>query len=660
MPRGSALLRQRLLDLQKPKQNGSKQKHRCATTQIPTLSLFSGAGGLDIGFAQAGFDIKACVEIEPSYCETLKANLGRGGIFHSDTRVHCGDVRTFDARQYHALGIRCVIGGPPCQTFSAAGRRSGGVIGIEDERGQLFQAYCRILSELKPEVFVFENVYGLPGANGGKPWRAIVDAFSALGYKLRAEVVDAADYGVPQHRERLVLVGFRNGTFIFPMPTHGPDSDVSVSLVSVEEAIRDLQTPNEPFHNNLGGLYGHLLPLVPEGLNYAYFTAEMGHPEPVFAWRSKFHDLLYKVNRAEPCRTIKAQPGKFTGPFHWKNRHFTMAELKRLQTFPDEYELIGSFAKVVEQIGNSVPPRLAHVIAASVRDQLIAPVATQQFDVRPPGFRSTFRQRQRLRTQRFTEIANASIKAQFAKRSKEKAAAFDDSSEFYYMNPINLFDRTRVKLRRQLSDIHPRFSVRIAESGSHIQIKLKKLADREIAAASRIRITGLRKYLIGYDSLSLDATIDSASDIFHAWAVIEEALTRRSRFFTLIDIYGHYANRGDTVKVSCKWKTPKRTAILDAINYFGSSAACGDFVEELKLLEELSLTEKLLPAVIADMRSIRFDIRTIRTHPIIGEGRVICTYPFPLLSPRALVESRAKLVSPVELDEQPAAYRAAS
>jgi DNA (cytosine-5)-methyltransferase 1 len=245
--------------------------------RIPTLSLFSGAGGLDIGFKQAGFDVLGCVETNKTYCETLSANVS------TKTKVHCGDIRAFDTRPYRRAGIQCVVGGPPCQTFSAAGRRSGGVIGIEDERGQLFKAYCRVLAELKPKVFVFENVYGLPGANGGGPWRAMVRAFSKLGYRLSAEVIDAADYGVPQHRERLILVGYRTGQFTLPLPTHGPDSADGPSLVSVQEAIDDLQDPNEPFHDDLGGLYGHLLPLVPEGLNYSFFTAEMGYPEPVFA-----------------------------------------------------------------------------------------------------------------------------------------------------------------------------------------------------------------------------------------------------------------------------------------------------------------------------------------------------------------------------------------
>ena len=228
---------------------------------IPTLSLFSGAGGLDLGFIQAGFAIKGCVEIEDAYCATLRANENRGLNVDGAPTIHCEDIRKFNAKQYRSLGIRCVIGGPPCQTFSAAGRRSGGVIGIEDERGQLFRAYIHVIEELKPEVFVFENVYGLPGANGGKPWQAIVGAFNKLGYQLKAEVVDSADYGVPQHRERLIMVGHRKGEFVFPLPTHGPDSSGGEPLQSVEKAIADLQNPKEPCHDNLGGMYGDLLPL---------------------------------------------------------------------------------------------------------------------------------------------------------------------------------------------------------------------------------------------------------------------------------------------------------------------------------------------------------------------------------------------------------------
>jgi DNA (cytosine-5)-methyltransferase 1 len=175
-------------------------------SRIKTLSLFSGAGGLDIGFHNAGYDIVGCVEIEEHYCKTLYENQKRGTHYSPKTKIHCIDIREFDAREYVGKGIECIIGGPPCQTFSAAGRRSGGVLGTKDARGRLFEAYCDILKILKPKAFVFENVYGLPGASNGGPWREIVAAFYSLGYKLKAEVLDTADYGVPQHRERLIIV----------------------------------------------------------------------------------------------------------------------------------------------------------------------------------------------------------------------------------------------------------------------------------------------------------------------------------------------------------------------------------------------------------------------------------------------------------------------
>lgn len=602
---------------------------------IPTLSLFSGAGGLDLGFLNAGFDIVACVEIEKSYCDTLRANLGGPHGFGSGTEVHQIDIRKFDARRYLGAGIRCVIGGPPCQTFSAAGRRAGGVIGTEDERGQLFQAYCDVLDVLKPEVFVFENVYGLPGANGGGPWREILAAFEKRGYSLKAEVVDAADYGVPQHRERLIMVGTKSGKFIFPRPTHGPDSRSNEPLVSVEAAIADLQDSTEPYHDDLGGMYGHLLPLVPEGLNYSYFTAEMNHPAPVFAWRSKFHDLLYKVDRNAPCRTLKAQPGKFTGPFHWKNRHFTTAELKRLQTFPDDYILTGSKGAVMEQIGNSVPPRLAEVIAVSVREQVLEKRNSLTFEERPEGFKSTFRQRQRAKTALFHAAAKASNAGVKSSRPANAKSAIT------YWTPNGIFNRSKSGAPLDLPG-HA-LEIKTSDAGNNISIDVARL-DGSKLPESTIRITGLRKYLPEFDTLEVTARIERAEEIFHVWAAVEEALVARSRFFTLIDIYGHYANRGDTVKILAEWKLPIEPTLVKALNYLSKTENCGQIMPKAHLLGELGMTERRMLGLVEELRAIRFDARTNVTHPIIRPDMVLCTYPFPLLSPRALVESRARVV----------------
>lgn len=601
-----------------------------------TLSLFSGAGGLDLGFLEAGYDIRACVEIEHNYCETLRANVGGNHLFGADTVIHETDILQFDARKYANEGIRCVIGGPPCQTFSAAGRRAGGVIGTSDARGQLFEAYCAVLDHIKPEVFVFENVYGLPGANGGEPFREICAAFAKRGYNLSWEVVDAADYGVPQHRERLIMVGSKKKPFVFPTPTHGPDSYSGKPLISVLRAIEDLQDPAEPFHDDLGGMYGHLLPLVPEGLNYSYFTAEMNHPAPVFAWRSKFHDLLYKVDRNAPCRTIKAQPGKFTGPFHWKNRHFTTAELKRLQTFPDHYELKGSRGIVLQQIGNSVPPALAAVIATAVRDQLLEPANEQTYPVREADFKSTFRQRQRAKSIHFHKVA----KAANAAMANNPELAVQGTAGTYFVTHDGLFDRKRhescVKLPNNALEVV------IAEEGGHVDLTVRRLGGAALPE-SRVDISGLRKYLPGYDSLGVSAYVEDLAELFQVWSAVEDALTARSRFFTLIDIYGHYANRGDTVQIRATWKLAVKPSLLKAINFFGSTDRCGAFIDEEALMSSLGVKKTGLRQVIKDLRDVRFDARTHDTHPIIETGRILCTYPFPLLSPRALVESRVKL-----------------
>jgi len=618
--------------------------------KIPTLSLFSGAGGLDIGLHHAGFEILGCVELEEAYCKTLKANRGRGKEFPDSLKVFCQDVTEFDPTPFKDQCIECIVGGPPCQTFSAAGRRSGGVIGTRDKRGLLFETYCEILGFLDPQVFVFENVYGLPGANGGGPWKEIVRAFGSLGYELFSEVVDAADYGVPQHRERLIMVGVKNGEFTFPMPTHGPDSTGGKPLVSAESAIADLQDAQESYHQGLGGLYGHLLPAVPEGLNYAFFTAEMGHPEPQFAWRSKFHDLLYKVDRTSPCRTIKAQPGKFTGPFHWKNRHFTLDELKRLQSFPDSYELVGSNTRIIEQIGNSVPPKLAEVIGVSLREQVFDSRDILTYVPRPQGFKSTFRKRQRERSKRFKEIAKDAIQKKYGtsfKHTKPDAAHSKERKEVYILRCEGLFKRTTEILTCGAHEtaLDNQYQVKVTKFGDSIDIRFDSSLAHNKTPKTSINITGLSKYLRAIDTVRVAATLSSPSDIFHMWKVVEDTLTDSSRFYSLIDIYGHYANRGDTVDVTSEVFIPNFPRLERLLNVLMHSSKCGSFVSTNLVQNEAELSFCELIDSISDLRLVRFDIRTNLTHPIIPTGSVLCTYPFPLLSPRALVESRAQFIT---------------
>lgn len=301
-------------------------------TPIRTLSLFSGAGGLDIAFHDAGFQIETAVEIDERFAASLRANTKDGDCLEGT------EIRCLDVREFHPSGgekIDFILGGPPCQSFSAAGRRAAGVQGTQDERGTLFQEYIRLLKLLQPRAFLFENVYGITGAEQGMAWQSIRRGFQEAGYNIAFRILDTADYGVAQHRERMFIVGTRDGNFRFPAPTHGPDSPDGIPHIGAAEAIEGAIVTTQEQQVRLGGRFGHLLEQIPPGLNYSFFTEKMGHPQPIFAWRSKFSDFLYKADPKTPVRTIKAQGGQYTGPFHWENRPFTISELKRLQTFPD-------------------------------------------------------------------------------------------------------------------------------------------------------------------------------------------------------------------------------------------------------------------------------------------------------------------------------------
>ena len=610
---------------------------RNGTNMPKVLSLFSGGGGLDIGFHDAGYKIVGCVEIVEQFCNTLLTNCKKGTHMDKDTVVCCEDIRLFDATRFAGMGIECVIGGPPCQPFSAAGRRVGGVTGMQSEKGMLFESYCKVLSIIKPKVFVFENVYGLKGANKGDAWSEIYSAFSNLGYHIVSEILDAADYGVPQHRERLILVGSLDGTFVFPLPTHGPDSPTNQGLVSVGDAIKDLQQADDK-GEDIGGMYGHLLPLVPEGLNYAFFTKEMGYPQPLFAWRSKFHDFLHKADRNEPSRTLKAQPGKFTGPFHWNNRHFTIEELKRIQSFPDDYALTGNRTQIMMQIGNSVPPRLAHVLATSIKQQLLRPAEQQTYPMRPANFKSTFRQRQRESTLKYKEIARKEIEKRFG-RQTEEIKDWNYSNDVYFVYQ-SMFHKQMTSTQPKETLLQPAFHLSTHSSNGLLLSRMEQLMSLS-GLNLEINITGLQKYLQKIDAINMKASIESAIQVFCAWDAIQEEMVRVSQFFSLIDIYGHYANRGDTVKVETHVSPHDEEidgVLNKAIEFFGNSEHCGIFLSKNEVAEQLGIELRQLSPLLNKMRSLRYDVRTADTHPTITTDNVLCTYPFPMLSEKAMFE----------------------
>lgn len=345
------------------------------------ISLFSGAGGLDLGVEEAGFDIACCVEIDDDAADTLEKN------FHNlESEVIRRDICDVSTREIlRAGGIRgrdrpeLLVAGCPCVAFSKSGfwlewKRTG-----SDPAAQLLQAFTRVLLEAKPRAFILENVYALTYSNHqSKPaFERLLKEIEAAGYQWRWEVLNAADYGVPQLRPRLFVVGTRKREPVPQLPeaTHGGKWErrttgrSDVPHVSVSQAFAGLKTEGEP-GEEVGGKWGHLLPEVPPGDNYLFFTERRGYPNPIFKWRSRYWTFLLKLHPDRPSSTIQATPGTYVGPFHWDSRRLRIPEIKRLFTFPDDFALVGTRMSVQRQLGNAVPPLLARHVAEAVARSL--------------------------------------------------------------------------------------------------------------------------------------------------------------------------------------------------------------------------------------------------------------------------------------------------
>jgi DNA (cytosine-5)-methyltransferase 1 len=351
------------------------------------ISLFSGAGGLDLGVERAGFSVAAAVEWDSDASDTMEKNAdayfpGLREVLRADLRAlatgRAGGVATKDILRAAGLGRSrpdLLVGGPPCVAFSKSGFWLEWKREAEDPAASLLQAYTRVLAEARPRAFMLENVYALTFNNkASKPaFKRLLAEIAAAGYEFRWGVLNAGDYGVPQLRPRVFVVGARRGEALpeLPEPTHsgqwerrqtGPGA---IPHVTAGEALAGVKAPPER-EETVRGQWGHLLSDIPPGDNYLFYTAERGHPEPLFNWRSRFWSFLLKLDPTRPSATIQAHPGPNVGPFHWENRRLRVPELLRLFTFPDDFELVGSRTSIQAQIGNSVPPALATRVAEQV------------------------------------------------------------------------------------------------------------------------------------------------------------------------------------------------------------------------------------------------------------------------------------------------------
>jgi DNA (cytosine-5)-methyltransferase 1 len=341
------------------------------------ISLFSGAGGLDLGVEQAGFAVRAAVEHDHDACSSLRANFPAMAVIERDIgRVSTKELLA--AAKIKPGAVELLIGGPPCTPFSKSGywlkRKREGL----DPEASLLEHYVRILDEARPSMFLLENVHALAYANNNRPWLDfLLESFDRLGYSVTQQSVLAADYGVPQRRQRLILVGSLDGAPTMPEPTHtGPherriwETSGRRPHVMTGEAIGDLVSRDDLAEPGevVEGKYGHLLPDIPPGDNYLFYTAKRGHPAAVFGWRKRYWSFLLKLDPDQPAPTIQAQPGPYVGPFHWTNRRLRSLEIKRLQTFPDDFVICGNRRSLQRQIGNAVPPLLARRIAEALID----------------------------------------------------------------------------------------------------------------------------------------------------------------------------------------------------------------------------------------------------------------------------------------------------
>lgn len=384
------------------------------TRKYKVASLFSGAMGLDIGLDKTGrFDLLAAVEFERSFCDTISRNVVAGRISGSPV-VLCRDISALSAEEFlAATGIKpgevdVLVGGPPCQSFSTAGRRQS----VRDPRGTLLWHFLRFIEALQPKFFLMENVRGLTSAalqhrpimqrpeRGGPPllpdeqpgsvirlFAEELQSISGGPYHMDCFEVNAVNYGAPQLRERALFIGNRfNAEVDFPSPTHGSNDPSETADLFSNSGLAPWKTLGDAIGEmtDSGGVVMDFSPrkkkflsLVPPGSNWRSLPTELQQESMGKAWHAKggrsgwWRRLSFDL----PCPTLVTMPNHAsTSLCHpTETRALSIKEYARIQEFPDEWEFSGTPAQQYAQVGNAVPVRLGQVVGeviASAMDKL--------------------------------------------------------------------------------------------------------------------------------------------------------------------------------------------------------------------------------------------------------------------------------------------------
>jgi DNA (cytosine-5)-methyltransferase 1 len=330
------------------------------------ISLFAGGGGLDLGFSAAGFTVVYSNDIDHHSCQTLRLNQNRTDYYtqHVVQEQSVTDLDTDDVlRQIDKTKdeIDFVIGGPPCQSFSVFGKRKG----LEDPRGNLVFEYARIIKELKPRGFLFENVSGLRTIHEGQFYKDLLDVLSFEGeYTVSAYEYDVAEYGIPQFRSRVIIIGSRTGVAVPRMESTHTAPDSLFNAHRPYRTVGEVLT-NMPHPGSADDLFNHVGREHSQRIVDRYTALQFGE-----------RDSMTRINKLHPARpsyTIIVGSDKGGGKGHvhpFMAREVTPRESARLQTFPDWWEFYGKGRHVIRQVGNAVPPLFGALLANHVKRTL--------------------------------------------------------------------------------------------------------------------------------------------------------------------------------------------------------------------------------------------------------------------------------------------------
>jgi DNA (cytosine-5)-methyltransferase 1 len=355
----------------------------------------------------------------------------------------------------------------------------------------------------------------------------------------------------------------------------------------------------------------------------------MGHPNPIFAWRSKFSDFLYKADPSQPIRTLKASGGQYTGPFHWHDRHFTIEELKRLQTFPDNYKICGNKAVANKQIGNSVPPQFARILALSVLKQFFdvdLPFPLHFLEENEP---LSFRNLKRQRTGQYLEAANRvldNIKSVPNKKIRPQKFAVSLSQNF------KILDLNTAPVQLEFKPTNSKWILKLNRT------------DKNCGELFQINITkGNGNPLFhSVTCVQLISTSNALTDYTILWKVLEQLLSSNNIKADLIQLNGYYQYRND---ISFEFKQTSEAHLRDntwkVIKMILNDRTIGEIKNIMEFKEMYNMDSDELLECFNALRDIGFEIRNTNTNPEIKKNHFLIPYKFPTLTPLSVQLKRS-------------------